>query len=123
MNDSNNWPLVDPFDDGIRLAGALDACFYCKQKVGEPHRRDCVIVTKLVRFRVTAEVDITVPHCWSDEQIREDVSNRSHDAYNFYDDVMFTLRETERRLDRDPYTLAYIGVVDDTPQRELRDAN
>ena len=49
-----NWPLVDPKDDGIRPAGRPDECFYCRQKVGEPHGQKCVIVNKLVEMRVTA---------------------------------------------------------------------
>ncbi len=52
-----NWPLVDPKDDGIRLAGAPDQCFYCQKRVGESHARDCVIVQK----RVEMEVLITWP--------------------------------------------------------------
>jgi hypothetical protein len=38
----DNWPLVAPNDDGIRPAGPRDACFYCRQKVGQPHKPDCV---------------------------------------------------------------------------------
>lgn len=53
-----SWPTVDPEDDGIRPAGASDECFYCHQKVGEPHQRDCVIVTKRVRVRYLIDVDI-----------------------------------------------------------------
>src|SRR5262245_41416287 len=102
-----DWRLVDPFDDGIRPAGPKDTCFYCWQKVGEPHRRDCIVVTKVVRFRVSAEVDITVPHSWTEEQIR---------SFNCYEEVMGTLRESECRLDGpDPYSLEYVGVIDQTP--------
>jgi hypothetical protein len=111
---SKDWPLVDPFDDGIRPAGAPDRCFYCWQKVGEPHRRDCVVVKKLVRFRVTVEVDITFPHSWTEEEIRSDC----------YEDVMNMVDEFRYRLEGpDPFSIEYIGIVDKTPRRELRNAN
>ena len=100
MNNSNNWPLVDPFDDGIRPAGAPDACFYCKQKVGQPHKRDCVMVKKLVRFRCSdgTDVDIDdVPHSWSRKYIEENAD-------------LWGLCDAE-----------YLGVVDETPRRELTD--
>lgn len=50
------WPLVDPNDDGIRPAGKPDECFYCRQRVGQPHHRECVVVRKLVEMRVIASL-------------------------------------------------------------------
>ncbi len=35
------FPLVDKNDDGIRPAGKPDQCFYCQQKVGSEHKKDC----------------------------------------------------------------------------------
>ncbi|MDA4133171.1 MAG: hypothetical protein OK454_08630 [Thaumarchaeota archaeon] len=52
----NDWPIVDVKDDGIRPAGPQDTCTYCRQKIGTPHLRDCVIVTKRVLLRVTARL-------------------------------------------------------------------
>lgn len=49
---SKDWPLVLDDDDGIRPAGPPDECFYCRAKVGFPHGRECVVVTKLVRYDV-----------------------------------------------------------------------
>lgn len=45
-------PLVLANDDGIRPAGRPDACFYCRQSVGEPHGAECVAVRKRVEHRV-----------------------------------------------------------------------
>ena len=55
MTTPEAWPLVDVHDDGIRPAGSPDACFYCRRKVGEPHKQDCVMVHKLVEHRVTVD--------------------------------------------------------------------
>lgn len=35
---------VSPDDDGIRPAGKPDECFYCRQKVGQRHKYECVMV-------------------------------------------------------------------------------
>jgi hypothetical protein len=51
---SMKWPLVAPNDDGIRPAGRPNECFYCRQRVGKPHARDCVCIKKRVELKVTA---------------------------------------------------------------------
>jgi hypothetical protein len=110
-DEESDWPLVDPFDDGIRPAGAPDACLYCWQKVGQPHRRDCVVVKKRVRFRLTVELDLDVPHHWSADQIVKETS-----PWEF-------LAADDPLGEADSYGSEYIGVVDETPRRELRGAN
>ena len=64
------WPLVVENDDGIRPAGRPDTCFYCNQKIGQPHAADCVIVQKTVRLRFTIDLDIEVPHSWDADKMR-----------------------------------------------------
>ena len=49
------WPNVLPDDNGIRPAGDPDKCFYCGQKVGQPHRRECVCVMSRTRYGVYAK--------------------------------------------------------------------
>lgn len=49
------WPLVVRHDDGIRPAGDRHACLYCKQRIGQPHGRQCVIVTRKIELRVRTE--------------------------------------------------------------------
>jgi hypothetical protein len=48
----DKWPEVLPNDNGIRPAGKSNECFYCKQKVGQLHKQDCVTVTSVLRFNV-----------------------------------------------------------------------
>jgi hypothetical protein len=115
---SGPWPTVDPFDDGIRPAGATDACFYCCQKVGEPHRRDCVVVKKTVRFRCTVDVDIEAPLSWTKKKIES-----SDSAHQQVWDTLFSspgLFAPERIHN---LHCECLGVVDDTPRRQLRNAN
>jgi hypothetical protein len=72
-------PRVDSWDDGIRPAGPSDACFYCRQTVGTPHTRDCVIVQKTIELEVIARLpndilfrgvwQLEVPYAWEPAQI------------------------------------------------------
>ena len=64
-----DWPVVIENDDGIRPAGEPDQCFLCSQKIGQPHSRDCVTITKVVKVRYTFEIEIEVPHSWSKENV------------------------------------------------------
>jgi len=62
-------PLVLSNDDGIRPAGNPDQCFYCKQKVGTPHKDGCVILNRKVKVKYSYEIEIEVPHGWSKDDI------------------------------------------------------
>lgn len=62
-------PSVLTNDDGIRPAGEPDECFYCHQKVGTPHREECVCVNKKVKVRAMIEYEVEVPFFWSKEDI------------------------------------------------------
>lgn len=46
---------VLPNDNGIRPAGEKDQCFYCGSRVGEIHGPKCVILVKIVEYRVLYE--------------------------------------------------------------------
>jgi len=61
---TQHFPLVVPGDHGIRPAGKPDECFYCSQRIGVPHKPDCVMVTKRVRVRYSFDIEIDVPHHW-----------------------------------------------------------
>lgn len=63
------WPTVQPNDPGIRPAGPQDACFYCRQKVGQEHGRDCPIVQKRVKVRYSFEIELLQPHHWDKGRI------------------------------------------------------
>jgi hypothetical protein len=109
--DAEQWPLVAINDDGIRPAGEPDECFYCNKKVGQPHGRDCVVVTKRVLVRYVVDVEISVPHTSDEEQI-VDFENHEGDSYNL-EPVNGALIHS--------ISASFIGTLDDTPQRALQD--
>lgn len=89
------WPLVAPNDDGIRPAGRPDECFYCRRRVGEEHKRDCVMVTKLVEYAVVATVGDQrfearwvkdVPYGWDADMCNFHKNEGSWCADNFLDE-------------------------------------
>jgi hypothetical protein len=71
------WPRVLKHDDGIRPAGRPDRCFYCGQRVGQLHARDCNVITKLIELKITATLPdgrvfhgswtLEEPHFWKPE--------------------------------------------------------
>lgn len=111
------WPLVDAKDDGIRPAGRPDACFYCHQQVGQEHKRDCVIVTKLVRINYTYAVDTRVPHAWTQHDIEFHRNDSSWCANNAFREIRKHLKTDGCACNRT--TAVYVETLDDTPTREL----
>lgn len=114
-----NMPIVHKFDDGIRPAGKPDECFYCKQKVGQPHKPDCVCVEKTVRLKYTFEVEVQVPHGWTPESINFHRNESSWCADN-------ALSELEAYAHKNGclcgvFHSEFIEVVDDTPTRKIRE--
>ena len=83
----SKWLRVLPNDDGIRPAGAQDECLYCGCKVGEFHKRDCVIVNKTVKVRYSFEIEIEQPHYWDKERIEDYHNNGSWCADNAIDEL------------------------------------
>lgn len=59
--------LVLADDNGIRPAGKPDECFYCRQKIGTPHKDDCVCLEKLIKVRYTFEFPILEPAHWDEK--------------------------------------------------------
>lgn len=141
---TNDWPLVHERDDGIRPAGPPDACLYCKQKVGQPHGRECVVVTKRI------EMDVLVtwpdgmrpsrgvwqfdePYSWDSGMSEFHKNESSWCCSNFLrDDRRFDVTWTDapadvwQRLDAlyeagdclcNVLRFGFAGVVDDTPKR------
>jgi hypothetical protein len=56
-------------ENGPRPAGKPDECFYCKKKIGELHKLDCVVRQKTVVVRATIEYTIVVPEHWDKDSI------------------------------------------------------
>jgi hypothetical protein len=139
-----SWPLVDARDDGIRPGGRPDQCLYCRQRVGQYHGWQCVIVKKRVELRVRAAFtggvvfglwQLDLPHGWDAEAIEFYQNDSSWCASNF-------LREQELgtvtwEVGQDPWpalvglhdagdclcsrlAFEFVRVVDDTPRRALQ---
>lgn len=138
---SNDWPLVDPKDDGIRPAGKPDQCFYCRQRVGNPHALDCVIVEKLIEMRVEATVNGRVylgvwrlkePHYWTKEssEFHKNESSwcagslmRERDSGSVtWEDGLVVWDELAKVGDClcEALNFKFLRVVDATPTRERR---
>ena len=66
---NGEYPVVKKDDYGIRPAGKPDECFYCHSKVGEKHKKDCVVVCKKVKLKATIEYITDVPNDWDKEMI------------------------------------------------------
>lgn len=116
--DDTGWPMVVPNDDGIRPAGPEDACFYCGQKVGTAHRRDCTIVTKKVKVAYRFELEATVPHDWTEEDLLFHRNDGSWCADNALDELVAL---GERHGCTCNFIKATsITVVDPTPTRATR---
>lgn len=106
------WPEVHPLDDGIRPAGRPDHCFFCQQAVGYPHLRSCVVVTKTVRFRITVDVDMDMPHGWTKEEIEtEHIGAR---------DMLLNCGPANDHDESALLECHYLRIVDETPDRSIR---
>lgn len=88
------FPIVLLDDAGIRPAGKSDECFYCHQKVGTEHKKDCVILQKKVKMKYTFEVEIEVPWFWNKNQIEFHFNGSSWCA----DNALNTLEELSKTL-------------------------
>jgi hypothetical protein len=132
-----SWPLAHAQDDGLRPGGDPDKCFYCNQKIGDPHTQDCVIVTKLVLLRIeTVDHDVTgiwehnVPWSWDPEMINFMYNEGSWCASNIFaeDRVTWDQSNAEEHLKEltrsgclcDKIRFDFARVLDDTPRRKLK---
>ena len=113
------WPVVLENDDGIRPAGEPDKCFfYCGQKVGQPHGRDCVTITKIVKVRYTFEVDIEVPHFWGSGDIEDHRNESSWCADNAFDEIDAYVGDA---CACGCFSAKFVSEVDATPRQKLRE--
>ncbi|MCK9570948.1 hypothetical protein M0R72_18510 [Candidatus Pacearchaeota archaeon] len=113
-----DWPLVDEHDDGIRPAGNPDECFYCNKKIGTPHGKDCVCVTKRVKVEYRFEIEIDIPHHWEAEDFEFHRNHGSWCADNAAGDIE---RFVGDGCACECFEAKYIETVDDTPKREIRE--
>ena len=113
------WPKVTEACE--RPANKGGACFYCKQLIGEEHARDCVRVTRRVRVSYRVELEIDVPHHWTDHDIDRHRNESSWCASNAIRD----LEEFQARIDGgetgwgclcEAFHCDVLRSVDDTPR-------
>ena len=73
-------------DDGIRPKGEPDECFFCRQKVGQLHIKDCVITWRHKKIKLIALVEFEeeVPEHWDDENIRFRYNDSTWCASNLF---------------------------------------
>lgn len=74
-------------DNGIRPAGPPDQCFFCGQKVGDPHAPTCVCLHRIVKVRYSFDIEIEVPHNWNKESIEFQKNESTWCANNALDEL------------------------------------
>lgn len=116
--ESHKIPLVAVNDDGIRPAGKQDECFYCHQKIGQPHKADCVVITKRVKIKYTIELEVDVPYSWEAHEIEFQRNESSWCASNLIDE----LKDYEEKHGClcGITTCEFVEVIDNKPTRKLR---
>jgi hypothetical protein len=62
-------------------------CFYCQEKIGTPHKWECVIPQKWVLVRMTADIPMEMPRSWTKDDIEFKLNESSWCANNIVDDL------------------------------------
>lgn len=111
------WPIVLENDFGIRPAGEPDTCFYCNQKVGQEHLRDCVTIKKKIKVRYCFEIEIDVPHFWESDNVEFHLNESSWCADNAVGELVEYQEKQEEQgwCMCDSFYGEFIEVVDDCP--------
>lgn len=116
-----DWPLVVEKDDGLRPSGPPDECFYCHQKIGQPHGPECVVVTKTVKVRYTFEIEIEVPHHWDRGNIEFHRNEGSWCADNSITDLEEHLKRGLGDCLCPCFKCKYLQEADTTPRRKIKE--
>lgn len=107
-----NWPLVTEHDTAP--AGRPDECFWCQQRIGNPHAQDCSRVVKTVQLKYTYLVEVTVPHHWTEKDVEFHRNESSWCADNSLDELEAHMSANECLCPR--FSCNYIADVDETPR-------
>lgn len=138
---SEGWPQVRPDDNGIRPAGKPDECFYCRQKVGQPHGKDCVCVDKVVRYDVFIKgeklgtFERHEPHAWTPQECEFHKNRSSWCKDNSVDYIKWSDDRGQQLVDKhlenadgegssctcSLLTFKFVEVTDEGPLIELRE--
>lgn len=65
------FPTVHPQDSGIEPDADQSQCTHCSSAIGTPHATDCTAVRKTVLVKYYFEIEVSVPHFWTAEQIED----------------------------------------------------
>lgn len=118
---TETFPLVAPNDNGIRPAGKPDECFYCRSKVGVPHKPDCVSVTKKVWVRYSFQLEIEVPHSWTEDDLEFHHNEGSWCANNSIDELTEAFRGDGQACACASFECEYLETTDATPRSKTRE--
>lgn len=112
-DNKNDKDKVTP-DNGPRPKGKPDECFYCHQKLGEPHKDECVILTKKIRVRAVIEFNDETVRSWDTETTEFRYNNSSWCASNI---IPVLIEELDRIQESDTDCLC--GIAEFTVLTEL----
>lgn len=98
-------PIVLEDDDGIRPDGNQNECFYCRSNVGNRHRKDCVTLLKMTRYkvmyedRVVGEFVTSDPWSWSNYDCEFHKNDSSWCADNALDLIDWSDHSVEKIIE------------------------
>lgn len=74
-------------ENGPRPAGLSDECFYCNEKLGRQHRKDCVLRKRTVIMEYRFQVVLLMPEHWTIPSIEFNRNDGSWCASNALDEL------------------------------------
>lgn len=74
-------------ENGPRPAGKSDECFYCHNKLGEDHKKDCVCRRKTVVMEYTFKLVIEMPQSFTPYDIEFNRNDGSWCASNAIEEL------------------------------------
>jgi hypothetical protein len=80
--------------DSVRPAGKPDECFYCNAKLGEDHRKGCVMRSRTVMVEIKATLILSVPEDWDASMIEFDMN----DSSSCFDNLLNRAQEQAERV-------------------------
>lgn len=105
-------------EKAMRPASTARQCFYCQQPVGANHTDDCVLVVRLVKVRITMEIEIEVPASWDKELIEFARNDGSWCSSNIVRDIERAIDRAENQCICDRTNVEYIDDAGEPFVRE-----
>ena len=76
-----------------RPAGDDDRCFYCNKKIGDYHKKDCVLISKKAKVIATIEYEVDVPFTWK----KHDIEFNRNDGTWCASNIINELKELDKK--------------------------